>query len=139
MGCRKREDARKNTHDPLTFINSSLSSRPSSSASGSSSRTSYPSSSSRHNHSAPSSTSNPLDARLSREQAERARVQELLRRKKLEARGSATPSTVCGGGAYSDLFNPDEVQAAHLSKRIGGERDRDEGGGWDRRTRDRRW
>lgn len=62
-----------------------------------------------------------LDARLSRESAERQRARELIERKKREMAGSATPSTVRSG--YGDMYNRVEVEEARRSK----------GRGWDRR------
>jgi len=62
--------------------------------------------------------SSSLDTRLSRESSERERAQALLRRKQRERErelsGSATPSTVHGDfGGYGDVYNREEVEAAH--------------------------
>lgn len=56
-----------------------------------------------------------LQARLSRESSERQRALELIRRKKREMEGSATPSTVFGNsaGGYGDVYNRREVEDAH--------------------------
>ncbi|KAF7979704.1 hypothetical protein HWV62_41042 [Athelia sp. TMB] len=77
----------------------------------------------------------PIDARLLRESSERERALALIARKKREMEGSETPSTVHGGfGGYGDVYNRDEVEAAHRGQR-----------GWDGRrnsgrSRDsRRW
>jgi hypothetical protein len=145
---RNRDEFRKSTHDPLTFINDRLSGRPGSSLSArpSSSRRPPPSSSSRARPPPPKDDNDPYApalpqepkppvdptfARLSRESTERARAQELLRRRQRDLT-STTPSTVYGGG---DMYNRFEVEAAQAARRG----DRDAGQGWDRRTRDRRW
>ncbi|PPQ98091.1 hypothetical protein CVT26_003261 [Gymnopilus dilepis] len=113
---RRREESRKYAHDPLTSITRQLASR-----------TSDPSSSSRS-----SRTTRPPKAiadkppevqeRLSRESSERERALELIRRKKREMEGNATPSTVHGEpiGGYGDVFNRREVEEAHRHR----ERDR---------------
>lgn len=52
--------------------------------------------------------------RLTREAAERARAAELIRRRRRERDGSATPSTVHGGmdEPYSDRYNRRETEEA---------------------------
>lgn len=115
---RIRDVNRKSKADPLTSINSQLA--------GSSFRTP---SSSRRDWKRPSSgsrTSDPdrppsqLDARLSRESAERQRARELIERKRREMAGSATPSTVRSG--YGDVYNRVEVEEARKSKGRGADR-----------------
>ena len=61
-----------------------------------------------------------VQARLSRESTERERALELIRRKRREMEGNATPSTVFDDSGYGDVYNKREVEAAH-------------------RFRDRRW
>ncbi|KAJ8077564.1 hypothetical protein PM082_001996 [Marasmius tenuissimus] len=105
-GRRKRDSARKSIHDPLTSITKQL-------ASSSSSKPAP-----RKPQRRPSSTSNSeVDARLSRESSERERALALIRRKKQEMMGSATPSTVHGGldnaSEYGDMYNRREVEEAH--------------------------
>ncbi|KAL5525838.1 hypothetical protein ACEPAG_7175 [Sanghuangporus baumii] len=58
----------------------------------------------------------PRATRESRESSERTRAQALKERKRREAAGSATPSTVRGDGdafRYGDQFNARDVAAAH--------------------------
>jgi len=54
-------------------------------------------------------------ARISREMSERERALELIRRRKREMEGNATPSTVSGEpiSGYGDMFNRREVEEAH--------------------------
>lgn len=56
-----------------------------------------------------------VQARLSRESSERQRALELIRRKKREMEGNATPSTVFGDSSdgYGDVYNRREVEEAH--------------------------
>jgi len=110
---RKRDESRKYVHDPLTSITKQLAARPSASMSSSSYRPPLPSKAS---HDMPSE----VQARLSRESTERGRALELIRRKRHEMEGNATPSTVFSDSGYGDVYNKREVQEAH-------------------RFRDRRW
>ena len=110
---RKRDESRKYVHDPLTSITKQLAARPSASTSSSSYRPPLPS---KANLDKPSE----VQARLSRESTERGRALELIRRKKREMEGNATPSTVFNDSGYGDVYNKREVQEAH-------------------RFRDRRW
>ncbi|CAA7266442.1 unnamed protein product [Cyclocybe aegerita] len=132
---RRREEFRKSAHDPLTSITKQLASRPS----GSTSSSSRPSRSS--SFSSISGKPVEVQARLSRETTERERALELIRRKKREMEGNATPSTVCGDSAsgYGDVYNRREVEEAHRhrDKRWDGGHQRwnDE----DRRRRPRQW
>ncbi|TFY61015.1 hypothetical protein EVG20_g7218 [Dentipellis fragilis] len=125
-GRRRRDLARKSHADPLASIPSHIT-RPLTSSSRS-----RPSSSS---SSKPTPTpANPdLSARLTRESSERARARALIERKRREMDGSvtATPSTVRGG--YGDVFNREDVAAAHRGRDSG--RGRGGGGGW----KDRGW
>lgn len=109
---RKREDSRKFANDPLTSITRQLESRSRESASSSRTFRRPPPPSRDRNVS-----DNPpeVQARLSRESSERERALELIRRKKREMAGSATPSTVHGdaNSSYGDLFNRREVEEAH--------------------------
>ncbi|PPQ88270.1 hypothetical protein CVT25_005433 [Psilocybe cyanescens] len=109
---KKREESRKFAHDPLTSITRQLASRPSSSSS-SSTRPFRPPHPPRSN--ANSDKPPEVQARLSRESSERERALELIRRRKREMAGSATPSTVHGesGSGYGDVFNRREVEEAH--------------------------
>ncbi|KAI0259109.1 hypothetical protein BC834DRAFT_846961 [Gloeopeniophorella convolvens] len=117
---RRRDLARQVKADPLASIPSHLK-RPAPPPSHPSSRAMAP---------PPSSSS--LEGRLARESSERERALALVRRKQREREreesGTATPSTVHGGG-YADVFNRREVEDAHRGR----ERDRDSG--W----RQRRW
>ncbi|KAJ8519595.1 hypothetical protein ONZ45_g3488 [Pleurotus djamor] len=106
---RKRDKARQAMHDPLTSISRQLaSSRQPSSSSSTSSRYQL-------NRVVDPLKPPEVNARLTRESSERARAQELIRRKKREMMGSETPSTVHGGG-YDDVFNKREVQEAHRGR-----------------------
>ncbi|KAF8168567.1 hypothetical protein B0H34DRAFT_793148 [Crassisporium funariophilum] len=113
---RKRDESRKSVHDPLTSITKQLASRPSFSLSSSSSKSSYR----RPPSFAKTTPGKPpeVQARLSRESSERERALELIRRKKREMEGNATPSTVCGDASsgYGDVFNRREVEEAHRFK-----------------------
>jgi len=114
---RKRDESRKYVHDPLTSITKQLSARPSSASS--SSKVPYrPALPLKINSDKPPE----VQARLSRESTERQRALELIRRKRREMEGNATPSTVFNdsGGGYGDVYNKREVEEAH-------------------RFRDRRW
>ncbi|KAJ3876175.1 hypothetical protein F5051DRAFT_454019 [Lentinula edodes] len=105
---RKRDTARKSIHDPLTTINHQLAS-------------SSTQSSVKPRLTRPSPPKYPLqppevNARLSRESAERERALALIRRKKREMMGSETPSTVRGGDSaseYGDMYNRRDVEDAH--------------------------
>ncbi|KAI0343653.1 hypothetical protein BDW22DRAFT_1194657 [Trametopsis cervina] len=108
-----RELARKSAHDPLTSINQQLARRSGDHAMSSvRSRTAGRLQSIQQN--APSQQPEVAE-RLSRESSERQRALELIRRKKREMDGSATPSTVRSGmgGGYGDVFNRREVEDAH--------------------------
>ncbi|EIN05413.1 hypothetical protein PUNSTDRAFT_25455, partial [Punctularia strigosozonata HHB-11173 SS5] len=123
-GRRNRDLARQSAADPLTFINTTLSSR----SGSSSSMPTLPPSRPRYNRDKrrptppppPASTRDtpklPKDSvteRQTRESSERARALALIERKKREMRGSETPSTVHGGyGGYRDVFNREEVEEA---------------------------
>ncbi|KAF9561499.1 hypothetical protein CPC08DRAFT_722735 [Agrocybe pediades] len=135
---KRREEFRKSAHDPLTSITKQLASRESSSSSSSRSF--------KHPSSLPTISDKPPEvrARLSRESSERERALELIRRKKREMDGNATPSTVSGelSSGYGDVFNKLEVEEAHRyrARQKDGERTRY----WDddNRSRDRphrRW
>ncbi|KAF5312966.1 hypothetical protein D9619_003745 [Psilocybe cf. subviscida] len=128
---RKREEYRKNAHDPLTSIERQLASRSSGFSSSSSSRGRMaPPVSTR----ALSDKPPEVQARLTRESSERERALELIRRKKRETLASMTPTTVNGDDAesgYGDVFNKREVEEAHRYK------DRRWDGGWRREDRDR--
>ncbi|KAJ3515564.1 hypothetical protein NLJ89_g1671 [Agrocybe chaxingu] len=132
---RRREEFRKSAHDPLTSITKQLASRPS----GSISSSSRPS-----RLSSLSSTANKppeVQARLSRETSERERALELIRRKKREMEGNATPSTVCGDSAsgYGDVFNRQEVEEAHRHRDKRWDRGHQRWDDEDRRRRPRQW
>ncbi|KAI0781514.1 hypothetical protein BD413DRAFT_31741 [Trametes elegans] len=151
---RRRDLQRKSAHDPLTAINSQLASR---SSSGPSSTSSYSGGRGRgreggrglprpSNVSGGSASStvqgqpSPESARLTRESSERQRALALIARKKREAAGSETPSTVHGGdavgryGGYGDVFNRREVEEVRRERHSRGwERDRDRDRGRDRR------
>lgn len=118
---RTRDMNRKSNADPLTSINSQLASSSSQRSSNSSWRDwKRPSNASRiSDHDRPASQ---LDARLSRESAERQRARELIERKRREKAGSATPSTVRSG--YGDVYNRAEVEEARRSKGRGSDRRR---------------
>jgi len=110
---RTRDTNRKSNADPLKSINSQLaSSYPQHSSS--SSRRDWKRSSGRPRASDPDQPPSQLDARLSRESAEKQRARELIERKKREMAGSATPSTVRSG--YGDVYNRVEVEEARRSK-----------------------
>ncbi|KAI0090864.1 hypothetical protein BDY19DRAFT_887583 [Irpex rosettiformis] len=113
-----REMARKSANDPLTSINRQLAQRSPVESLTSSSR-SRPG---RRRQSPSRSTSNQhpvITERLNRESSERQRALELIRRKKREMEGSATPSTVRSGmsGGYGDVFNRREVEDAHRHRK----------------------
>ncbi|THH18968.1 hypothetical protein EW146_g2114 [Bondarzewia mesenterica] len=125
---RLRDLARKSHADPLSAIPPHIRSKAPSSSS-SSSTSSAPS---------PPATASTLEARLSRESSERARALALVKRKQREREATATPSTVHGG--YGDVFNREEVEAAHKGwGRKGRENWRDRS--WDEGNRSdrRRW
>ncbi|PPQ68870.1 hypothetical protein CVT24_007679 [Panaeolus cyanescens] len=102
---RRRDESRKNVHDPLTSITKQLARHSSNSLS---------SSSSRHRPPLPRAPDGPpeVQARLTREMSERERAQALIQRKRKEMAGAATPSTVVDDG-YRDVFNRREVEEAH--------------------------
>ncbi|KAG6917272.1 hypothetical protein DXG01_003220 [Tephrocybe rancida] len=112
---RKRDAARKSIHDPLTSITKELASRSSTSDSSTSYRRRRP-------RPPPEASMAPpeVHARLTRESSERERALELIRRKKRELAGSATPSTVHGGvdQGYDDVFNRREVEDAHRAAQL---------------------
>ncbi|KAL6302981.1 hypothetical protein BKA93DRAFT_735815 [Sparassis latifolia] len=119
-----RDLARKSVNDPLTSINTQLAARSGTpiSSNRAPARRALPASASQPQSNsqgaAPSVTRPPELARLTRESSERARAQELIRRRKRELAGSETPSTVYGGvdergGAYGDVFNRQDVEEAH--------------------------
>ncbi|EPQ51670.1 hypothetical protein GLOTRDRAFT_65874 [Gloeophyllum trabeum ATCC 11539] len=131
-GRRTRDLARQSRDDPLTFINSQLSS-----SSTSSSRSKPPPRRARQRRSPspsmPPPKSSPLslqESRLSRESSERQRALALIARKKREMAGSETPSTVYDEDrtTYGDQYNRQEVREA--------QRERGRG---NRGIRDRRW
>jgi len=118
---RVRDLNRKSNADPLASINSQLAS--------SSSQNPFSTSwrdrkrpSNRPSMSEPDRPPSQLDARLSRESAERQRARELIERKRREMAGSATPSTVRSG--YGDVYNRVEVEEARRSKGRGADRRR---------------
>jgi hypothetical protein len=79
-----------------------------------------------------------MQARLSRESSERERALDLIRRKKREMEGNATPSTVCDeSGTYGDVFNRKEVEEAHRYRDRPHRRWDDEDRNWNRSRR--RW
>ncbi|TFK47424.1 hypothetical protein OE88DRAFT_1603789, partial [Heliocybe sulcata] len=116
-GRRSRDLARQSRDDPLTFINSQLSSSSTSSA-----RPRPPPKPSRPRNRGPESPSPSMpppksslqESRLARESSERQRALALIARKKREMAGSETPSTVRGddGGYYGDVYNKEEVREA---------------------------
>jgi len=107
---RKRDESRKYVHDPLTSITKQLAARPSVSTSSSSFKAPYrPALPSNANHDKPPQ----VQARLSRESTERERALELIRRKRREMEGNATPSTVFNDSGYADVYNKREVEEAH--------------------------
>jgi hypothetical protein len=118
---RIRDMSRKSNADPLASINSQLANSSSRTHSFSSQRGwKRPPSGSRTSD--PDRPPSQLDARLSRESAERQRARELIERKRREAAGSATPSTVRSG--YGDVYNRVEVEEARKSKGRGPDRRR---------------
>ncbi|KAH9487435.1 Leukocyte receptor cluster member 1-like protein [Psilocybe cubensis] len=136
---KKREESRKYAHDPLTSITRQLASRSSSSSSTSRSfRLPHPPRSDTNTDKPPE-----VQARLSRESSERERALELIRRRKREMAGSATPSTVHGepSGGYGDVFNRREVEEAHRhrERRWDGGKRRGEDDGRSRHRPDRQW
>jgi len=106
---RKRDESRKYVHDPLTSITRQLAARPSVSTSSSSKAPYRPALPSNANHGKPPE----VQARLSRESTERERALELIRRKRRETEGNATPSTVFNDSGYTDVYNKREVEEAH--------------------------
>ena len=113
---RIRDMNRKSNADPLTSINSQLAS------SSSPSRRGWKRPPNGPRTSDPGRPPSQLDARLSRESAERQRARELVERKRREMAGSATPSTVRSG--YGDMYNRVEVEEARRSKGRGSDRRR---------------
>ncbi|KAF9042330.1 hypothetical protein BJ165DRAFT_264220 [Panaeolus papilionaceus] len=107
---RRRDESRKNVHDPLTSITRQLASRSSGPSSSHSSSRRLPTSLPRAPDAPPQ-----VHARLTREMSERERAQELIRRKRKEMEGNATPSTVADDG-YRDVFNRREVDEAHRQR-----------------------
>ena len=108
---RKRDESRKYVHDPLTSITKQLAARPSTSTSSSKApyRPAQPSKA-KANHDKPPE----VQARLSRESTERERALELIRRKKREVEGNATPSAaIFNDSGYGDVYNKREVEEAH--------------------------
>ncbi|KAI0685214.1 hypothetical protein BC835DRAFT_1408888 [Cytidiella melzeri] len=111
-----RELARKSAHDPLTSINRQLARRPGDtnrpmpSRSRAVGRPGSPPRAIRDSLQQPE-----MSERLSRESSERLRASELIKRRKRESGGSATPSTARSGmgGGYGDVFNRREVEEAH--------------------------
>lgn len=116
---RTRDMNRKSNADPLTSINSQLKRTSSQSISSWRDWKRPPDRSRTSNSDRPPSQ---LDARLSRESAERQRARELIERKRKEMAGSATPSTVRSG--YGDMYNRVEVEEARRSKGRGSDRRR---------------
>lgn len=112
---------RKSNADPLKSINSQLASS-SSQGSFSLSRRDWKRPPNNSGRSDPDRPTSQLDARLSRESAERQRARELIERKRREMIGSATPSTVRSG--YGDVYNRVEVEEARRSKGKGLDRRR---------------
>ena len=104
---RRREEYRKAAHDPLSSITQQLSAK-----FGSSSSVPI-----RPYRRPKDIVDKPpeVQARLSRESSERQRALDLIRRKKREMEGNATPSTVFGdsAGGYGDVYNRREVEEAH--------------------------
>lgn len=125
---RLRDLARKSRHDPLTYISRELAQRDSSSSSSTPSRRPM------RPPAVPSGRPEVAE-RLTRESSERQRALELIRKRKMAERGSATPSTVYGGRdeeeGYGDQYNRREVEAAHMYR--GRERRDDRRGGGFRR------
>lgn len=130
---RNRDLANKSNHDPLTLINSHLSSRgsiPTSASHGLSHRRpphASLSATSSISTSASSPASTELASRLTRESSERERARALIAKRKRELAGSETPSTVHGG--YMDMYNREEVEEAKRDRNRGwrehaGHRDR---------------
>ncbi|KAH7102913.1 hypothetical protein BKA62DRAFT_616973 [Auriculariales sp. MPI-PUGE-AT-0066] len=115
---RSRDTMRKSTHDPLTDINSQLANHRRQVA-ATTQRTGMPPPL-RHRTIASSSGANDaVRARLNRESNERARAEELIRRRRREMEGSMTPSTVHGGidEGYSERFHARETDDAQKRRR----------------------
>lgn len=100
----RRDMARKSTHDPLTSITKQLVSRSSSTVD----RRSHPP--------RVASSTDPRQARMSRESSERERALALIQRKRRDAEGSETPSTVYNTPGYADMYNRRDVEAAHRDR-----------------------
>lgn len=132
LTARRRKDVRSKTrNDPLTDINSLLSTshtvskpyRPRAHGSGSGPGPGQ-------------ASSDPKDARLKREQSERERALALIAKSKAPPRPwDDTPSTVAGGRSWVEDFEREKDRAGHRyftgSGGGGGGRDR----GWDGRPR----
>ena len=137
FGHRLRDIARKSAHDPLTSINTQLASRQGPPPPPPR-RARPPPRSSDEVVAGPVQAKSGVAERLSRESSERQRALELIRRKKREAAGSETPSTVHGGMGdggygYGDVFNRREVEEVQRAKRRDRDWDRDRGFGSSRR------
>ncbi|KIP03060.1 hypothetical protein PHLGIDRAFT_256870 [Phlebiopsis gigantea 11061_1 CR5-6] len=107
---RRRDQMRKSVHDPLTSINQQLA------------RLSDDPRPPARSKPRPRDGPPQVAERLSRESTERQRALELIARRRREAAGSATPSTVRGGmdGAYGDQYNAHAVEEAHQRRGGGG-------------------
>lgn len=144
MCNRNRDSSHKSLSDPLTSINRQLAVRfpptPTTSASGPQRREwgRPPPPPSRPSSAAATETeTDPArTARLSRESSERQRALALIARRKREAAGSATPSTISGSSRsrYGDQFNARDVEEAHRDRERQDRRERDR-----RRYSERRW
>ncbi|KAI0050494.1 hypothetical protein FA95DRAFT_1570559 [Auriscalpium vulgare] len=107
-GWRQRDLSRKNRADPLAAIPAHVKQPPPKPA--------RPAAVSQQAAPAPASG---VEGRLARESSERERALALIRRKQREMAGSATPSTVRGGG-YGDVYNKEEVEDARREREWGG-------------------
>ncbi|PCH41882.1 hypothetical protein WOLCODRAFT_42773, partial [Wolfiporia cocos MD-104 SS10] len=108
-GHRTRDLARKSVHDPLTSINHQLAAKAPNSPAPARARPSTDGAQQQRP---------PEAARAVRESAERQRALELIRRRRREAAGGETPSTVRGDPheGYRDVFNRREVDEARRGR-----------------------
>ena len=139
--CRNRDASHKSLSDPLTSINRELAVRYPTSPQSSTQNRQWgrpppPPPRSRPNTAESSSSDPARSARLSRESSERQRALELKARRKREAVGSATPSTVSdvSRSRYGDQFNARAVEEAHRERERRERRERDK-----KRHSERRW
>lgn len=142
---RNRDSSHKSLSDPLTSINRQLAVRyppPSTTSAGGPQRREWGRPPPQHSRPSPAASASASEAdsaraaRLSRESSERQRALALIARRKREAAGSATPSTVSGStrSRYGDQFNARDVEEAHRDRERQDRRERDR-----RRYSERRW